>query len=96
MGFIENGKDANEVLKMPFSYATSIYQNKNNDISEEKAEALIDVLVFHLTVWLGLFCLNFFRKEVKNGRKNEKVCVLGLDLDAANLNRSFAEIKQKL
>ncbi|EOA9182753.1 hypothetical protein ACIMYJ_002359 [Staphylococcus aureus] len=42
MDLIENGKDANEVLKMPFHYVFSIYQNKNNDISEEKAEALID------------------------------------------------------
>lgn len=42
MDLIENGKDANEVLKMPFHYVLSIYQNKNNDISEEKAEALID------------------------------------------------------
>ncbi|EOA9461470.1 hypothetical protein ACIM3K_002315 [Staphylococcus aureus] len=42
MDLIENGKDANEVLKRPFHYVLSIYQNKNNDISEEKAEALID------------------------------------------------------
>ncbi|HFZ5509430.1 TPA: hypothetical protein ACILBM_001906 [Staphylococcus aureus] len=42
MDLIENGKDANKVLKMPFHYVLSIYQNKNNDISEEKAEALID------------------------------------------------------
>ncbi len=28
MDLIENGKDANEVLKMPFHYVLSIYQNK--------------------------------------------------------------------
>ncbi|WP_432215553.1 phage tail assembly chaperone GT, partial [Staphylococcus aureus] len=27
MDLIENGKDANEVLKMPFHYVLSIYQN---------------------------------------------------------------------
>lgn len=42
MDLMENGKDANEVLNMPFYYVLSIYQNKNNDISEEKVEALID------------------------------------------------------
>ncbi|MGT0202732.1 phage tail assembly chaperone GT [Staphylococcus aureus] len=42
MDLIENGKDANQVLKMPFHYVLSIYQNKNNGI-EEKAEALIYV-----------------------------------------------------
>ncbi|EZY68689.1 hypothetical protein I6D32_06950 [Staphylococcus aureus] len=42
MDLIDNGKDANEVLNMPFHYMLSIYRNKNNEVSEEKAEALID------------------------------------------------------
>lgn len=70
MDLIENGKDANEVLKMPFHYVLSIYQNKNNDISEEKAEALIDA--FNLNRLVRVIFLNFFRKEVKNGRKNKR------------------------
>ncbi|HCQ2084948.1 TPA: hypothetical protein PBN41_002465 [Staphylococcus aureus] len=70
MDLIENGKDANEVLKMPFHYVLSIYQNKNNDISEEKAEALIDA--FNLNRLVRVIFLNFFRKGVKNGRKNKR------------------------
>ena len=36
MDLIENGKDANEVLKMPFHYVLSIYQNKTMTFLKKK------------------------------------------------------------
>ena len=42
MDLIENGKDANEVLKCHFIMYFPYIKNKNNDISGRKAEALID------------------------------------------------------
>ncbi len=42
LDLIENGKDPNEVLKMPFYYVLSLYENKSKVASEDKAEALLD------------------------------------------------------
>ncbi len=49
---------------------------------------------FNLNRLVRVIFLNFFRKEVKNGRKNKRFIYRFAIYDAANLNRSFAEIKR--